>query len=1311
MSSKASTEEIDASIRKLERGVGRSMTLQEEKKALQEIRTLRELKSFKERVQGMYDRIAELSKNVATLNATITELQDGVRRCELAQRISEAAGREVAVDEVVDDAMDVPAAFFGRIVGKGGSNLAEMQSTYGVIMDIDRKNGQVKITGTRDGIDRAKLKLEEICGEEEHSAKISSGLRFALVAGGFSRLHRLEEQCGVRIQVPREKKVAMIRGGARGVAMALGALRELENGKSVVKVATRIVSSVIGKGGVNFRQIRETAGVDIQVDDRAGPRGRGRDKEAGAGAGAGAGAAAPLESTITLWGEAEEVAAGRAALDEIIAASTEHEEVVEIPADMISWLITKGGARIQAYQREFNVSAQVRRPAAAVVAVGGKREEGEEEEEAPAAPLPPAVILVATRDKLDPAVEGMRALIAKFNEQNVYIELNSAQALALIGNRGEGVNKLRADTGAIIDVAVGGQGRSRGRGPRLAAASTLQAGQALVRVGGEPEQLAAGVAAVREVIDKFVMEEVEVSDRVIMSLLRGGGAGVTKLQEGISVNLDIVKGDPLPGAEAPAPRKDGGRDGGRRRRPYVPRGPGKIKVSGDQEAVAVAKERLQVIVAANYEVVIAIEDDEFVGSLVGKGGSNIKAMQTELGVTIDVNRRVKQVVCRGERSKAEAAAETVRELQARHLAENATVKVPSDMMGVLAGKGGSALRAIETDTGATLQTGRDGSVRIHCDDPDGLQRAVAAVKAACGVDKDVGEVDFDIQYIGAVIGRGGSTLAKLQDEFDVVCSIVRPRRVVVIRGDTENIAQCKARIRTLLREAVRVRATVAVPQSELGKLLGRGGANIRRLREESKASIDLPPRNAHGRGSVNVEIFGTPEAVEHAKAEVEAIAQGRETYLMVLTPEHVAAIEERTKTRRNWLEEALNAQITLHPEAGTVRINGDSDAVTNATRSLEQLLSFAFEGRFVLVETGAGLANLLDGNAPPQPARRAPRRKAAKADEAKGAEDGAAPASGSDLEEGEVAVGSGEASPSDEEAEAPIPTLSSLLAATEGVGGVVNTRGGYVTLWGEPDKISEVKSALDAAVATYAERHADVSVDAWMVPAIVGSRGSHIQQMEADTGARLRISERGSSRALVSVSGHSKAVVQGAVAALQAFVETLGVQESFAISSDAAGAIIGKGGSTIQRLQTETGAMIDVNRGAGSVTLRGQRPQVKEARRQIDEILEASGASSSDAGATINCHRNDVGSVVGKGGAVIRALQADTGAKIDIDKVRPTHAHAPSPHPPLHAAYNQLPGRAYAFGRALQWPCDLHAVARLTRLVKLARHQNALAVW
>ena len=91
--------------------------------------------------------------------------------------------------------------------------------------------------------------------------------------------------------------------------------------------------------------------------------------------------------------------------------------------------------------------------------------------------------------------------------------------------------------------------------------------------------------------------------------------------------------------------------------------------------------------------------------------------------------------------------------------------------------------------------------------------------------------------------------------------------------------------------------------------------------------------------------------------------------------------------------------------------------------------------------------------------------------------------------------------------------------------------------------------------------------------------------------------------------------------------------------------LIGPAGSTIKRLQAETGARIDVDsqHTPCEVTISGASPAIVEAaRRAVEAIVSPTSVH-------IRCDSSSVGQVIGPKGATIKRLQAETGARIDVD--------------------------------------------------------------
>lgn len=119
------------------------------------------------------------------------------------------------------------------------------------------------------------------------------------------------------------------------------------------------------------------------------------------------------------------------------------------------------------------------------------------------------------------------------------------------------------------------------------------------------------------------------------------------------------------------------------------------------------------------------------------------------------------------------------------------------------------------------------------------------------------------------------------------------------------------------------------------------------------------------------------------------------------------------------------------------------------------------------------------------------------------------------------------------------------------------------------------------------------------------------------------------------------------------------------------GRLIGKGGETIKAMTRDTGARIDVSKDDGelerTVVLSGSAEALEKALAAIDEIIktaEGQSIAQQSNGRSRSRSRGDgrapverrvlqvpqeyVGMIIGKGGETVKALQKDTGAKIEV---------------------------------------------------------------
>eukprot|EP01017_Pseudomicrothorax_dubius_P040922 TRINITY_DN6495_c0_g1_i1.p1 TRINITY_DN6495_c0_g1~~TRINITY_DN6495_c0_g1_i1.p1 ORF type:complete len:568 (+),score=130.25 TRINITY_DN6495_c0_g1_i1:41-1744(+) len=149
--------------------------------------------------------------------------------------------------------------------------------------------------------------------------------------------------------------------------------------------------------------------------------------------------------------------------------------------------------------------------------------------------------------------------------------------------------------------------------------------------------------------------------------------------------------------------------------------------------------------------------------------------------------------------------------------------------------------------------------------------------------------------IGLVIGKGGETIKMLQTESQAKRVQVAPEdpkdngmRYIYVEGDEEAFLKVKAMIERIVEGHQRQRIAttgrlpnnqlaakkeLTVPDSLVGLIIGKGGANIKEIMSRTGAIISIPPNAVPGLPDRLVTITGYPDHVEAARIEIEKIVQ------------------------------------------------------------------------------------------------------------------------------------------------------------------------------------------------------------------------------------------------------------------------------------------------------------------------------------------------------------------------------------------------------------------------------------------------------
>ena len=209
----------------------------------------------------------------------------------------------------------------------------------------------------------------------------------------------------------------------------------------------------------------------------------------------------------------------------------------------------------------------------------------------------------------------------------------------------------------------------------------------------------------------------------------------------------------------------------------------------------------------------------------------------------------------------------------------ADIKVDAKYHKHIIGKGGSTINKIKSETDVTINIPDTDSgvtiIRIE-GNKAGVDKASKELNGM--VDKMENEKEKDLiienRFHRQLIGPKGENIEKIRKDFANV-QISFPdlgvkSDIVKLRGPKKDVDECSRHFTKLAKEMAESSYQVKVPIfKQFHKfVIGKGGANIRRIRDETDTKIDLPDS---GSDSDMITITGKKENVNKAVAQVQQI--------------------------------------------------------------------------------------------------------------------------------------------------------------------------------------------------------------------------------------------------------------------------------------------------------------------------------------------------------------------------------------------------------------------------------------------------------
>lgn len=461
-----------------------------------------------------------------------------------------------------------------------------------------------------------------------------------------------------------------------------------------------------------------------------------------------------------------------------------------------------------------------------------------------------------------------------------------------------------------------------------------------VRVEGPPEEVRQAMKELQDVtkdlLAKMAFAEIEVDQKYHRHIIGRNGANVTRIKNETGVQVRI------PSDTEPS---------------------NIIRIEGSPEGVAAAKQELLEMVhkMENEKSRDIMIEQRFHKSMIGAAGGKIKEIRdkfNQVQITFPESSRKSDVVSlRGPKADVDKCYKYLNQLHQEMIASNyqCDVHIFKKFHKNIIGKGGGNIRKIrdETDTKIDLPSERsDSDVITITGKKAQVEKARQKIEAIQKELANIAEVTIDIphKYHNSIIGAKGRLIRSIMDECGGVLIRFPPENAasdkVLIRGPKEDVEDAKKQLLELAGERKEHGFVEEIRcRPEYHKfLIGRGGTNIRKVRESTGARVIFP--TAQDPDTELITVMGKEDSVKEARQQLEDLIKDLDNIVeaeMDVDPKHHRHFVARRGEVLRVIADEYGGVTVSFPRSGVkssrVTLKGAKDCVEGAKNRIAEIVA------------------------------------------------------------------------------------------------------------------------------------------------------------------------------------------------------------------------------------------------------------------------------------------------------------------------------------------------------------------------------------
>eukprot|EP00123_Amoebidium_parasiticum_P012021 comp21066_c0_seq1/m.28357 comp21066_c0_seq1/g.28357 ORF comp21066_c0_seq1/g.28357 comp21066_c0_seq1/m.28357 type:complete len:1230 (-) comp21066_c0_seq1:211-3900(-) len=532
-----------------------------------------------------------------------------------------------------------------------------------------------------------------------------------------------------------------------------------------------------------------------------------------------------------------------------------------------------------------------------------------------------------------------------------------------------------------------------------------------------------------------------------------------------------------------------------------------------------------------------------------------------------------------------------------------------------------------------------------------------------------------------IIGAKGSGVAQLREghSSDLKLDFHGDKNLIELSGPTVDIVAVKAALLAIVNDlrVNKARAEVHLDADYHRHIIGKGGQNVKRIKEETGVEINFPKEDEPGTAII---IEGPPAGVAKAKAEMEAlVAKQKDARVVeVKIPQkfHGQVIGQKGDALQKLLEKypGVNIKFPGNTEkSDVVRVSGPSKEVEGCVADLNKISNDLVENNYTLnvivfrqyhrQVIGKGGANI-------NKIRDATGTKITVPDEKEERDSITVVGRKPDVlkaQEMLLAIQAELVKISEVELKIDAKLHTQLIGPKGAVVRSISqdcnnvmiefpkegsSKPNIVTVRGPHDDVEKAKKMLmklaeEKALVSHTET---VTCAPELMGFLIGKEGANKKKIQDETETRLLFPGKADEEKSILIIGRRGNTLK-AKEMLEALIKQLEerVTESMPITGDQHRVFYRNGSKLIKELQDEHAVNVSVARDKASVELRGPKEGVASAKAKVQEILDE---MAREVTVEVAIAPEHYGSIMGKGGSRIQTIQDTHKVQVKFPRAR-----------------------------------------------------------